>query len=122
MSQLEFNGTTRRGRADGRAAHPSGQGVCNARPRLSESPIGWRPAPAMRKLPAAIRLCQSCTHPPSRDGSFISMWLPCVSDPDSDIDGGRSPRRMEEDLHGGPAGAQEEDTVPEQEDRPPPEV
>ena len=44
-----------------------------------------------------------------------------VSDPDSDIDGGRSPRRMEEDLHGGPAGAQEEDPVHEQEDRAPPE-
>ena len=47
--------------------------------------------------------------------------LSCVSDPDSDIDGGRSPRRMEEDLHGGPAGAQEEDPVPEQEDRASPE-
>jgi hypothetical protein len=44
----------------------------------------------------------------------------CVSDPDSDIDGGSSPRRMEEDLHGGPAGEQE-DPVPEQEDRAPPD-
>ena len=47
--------------------------------------------------------------------------LSSVSDPDSDIDGGRSPRRMEEDLHGGPAGAQEENPVHEEEVRAPPE-
>ncbi len=44
--------------------------------------------------------------------------LYCVSDPDSDIDRDSSPRRMEEDLHGGPAGEQD-DPVPEQEDRVP---